>query len=82
MKTVVYVKDRDGDWRTWYESWITKGYTLMDLHHEEKDQADGRYGRAYEAQGPLEEGSDLRKLTGRRPGDVRVPGRDRHANLV
>lgn len=57
MKTVIYVKDRDGELRTWYEGWTAKGYTLMDLHHEERDKTDGRYGRAYEAQGPLKESS-------------------------
>ena len=54
MKTIIYVKERDGDFAAWYKSWIDRGYTITDQYHDERDSTDGRYGCAFEAQGPLE----------------------------
>jgi hypothetical protein len=52
LRRAIYVRDRDGDFATWYRGWCRKGYTMTDLNISEPD-IDRRVGRAFQAQGPL-----------------------------
>lgn len=53
MRKVFYVRQRDGDFGTWYQGWTVQGYKLLELS-DERDPADGKVGRAFELQGRLE----------------------------